>query len=840
MKKIFLLVSLLFAINTVFAQTLYTRKATISITQDSVTLSAGQFRGKLQWQRSLDGKTWNDLNGKTTPTVKVAQIDDGYYRAKILEATCNPVYSDTAIVVAKKAVNNLVTDPGSISGITLVDRDNDIFTYVTSGTATQTVSIPIATVLVDNEKESDIRVVTGTIQKGDTLKVTTQPGTMEDLFVNQEFKLSTAIMTPVNKSAFLTTTALAKAMKDGSGVIHPVEIIDNNASANNLKSAQASDGTLPGIYIRKDFSGETIWKEGGATIAFDQAYYQLGAELNYEFKFEQQGFDWKNLQFPKGKLTKFKICTDKDASGIEAKMIVKATTSHDFKKDTTTSVIRKDVFNKTFKYLVFVAPSPVPIPFWATVKVDLMRRSYLNITGEASVSGGATGNFNLELGASYENGTWTTIKPALTPKFTLEGPDVDAKVNVQVKVEVYPHVEVAFYSTLAPYLDIAPYLREEMEYSIKNNFKFDLYSGVDARVGIKADVLGKSIFDFPSKDLKLAEKKLYTAPKKIEIISGNNQTTTAGKTLPKPIVVRVLDTKNNPVKNALVNFKSAFGKLIKAVSGTKSASLATAGSDELAVSADSTGQASVNWAIADTTATQKLEAYLKNGKDSIIEGTRDTITAKACNCDERYGHFTDPRDGHVYKTIEIGTQIWMSENLAYLPQVHSVDDWSISEPRYYCGNSHFGVAYNFVAASKSCPAGWHLPNDDEWNVLFNYLGGVNIAGVKMCKETFAKELISGNNISCFSIDKGLFVVYDYSFRTQCNNGIPTIMNIDHIKAVVWNNFENETTYAAGVYWSATLFERNCNMEGICWQINNHIARNIAANFFGYQVRCVKD
>lgn len=98
--KYILSILILFATSTLFAQTLYTRNGTIPITQDSITLQAGQFRGTIQWQRSLDGLTWENLTGKTSQIIKVSKYSQGYYRAEIIDGTCFPVYSDTAQIQA--------------------------------------------------------------------------------------------------------------------------------------------------------------------------------------------------------------------------------------------------------------------------------------------------------------------------------------------------------------------------------------------------------------------------------------------------------------------------------------------------------------------------------------------------------------------------------------------------------------------------------------------------------------------------------------------------------------------------------------------------------------------
>lgn len=82
-----------------------------------------------------------------------------------------------------------------------------------------------------------------------------------------------------------------------------------------------------------------------------------------------------------------------------------------------------------------------------------------------------------------------------------------------------------------------------------------------------------------------------------------------------------------------------------------------------------------------------------------------------------YGSFTDPRDGKIYKTIEIGDQIWMAENLKYdIPGSKCYDD----NPK---NALIYGRLYDFDAAKNACPPGWHLPSNEEWEKLINFAGG---------------------------------------------------------------------------------------------------------------------
>ena len=133
----------------------------------------------------------------------------------------------------------------------------------------------------------------------------------------------------------------------------------------------------------------------------------------------------------------------------------------------------------------------------------------------------------------------------------------------------------------------------------------------------------------------------------------------------------------------------------------------------------------------------------------------------SCTPQDAPNTFTDSRDGKVYKTVTIGEQVWMAENLAYLPSVVGPATESTTEPHYYvygyiddtptvaaakatANYTTYGVLYNWTAAMNGaassssnpsgvqgvCPPGWHLPSDAEWTELETYLAnnGYNYDG----------------------------------------------------------------------------------------------------------------
>ena len=102
--------------------------------------------------------------------------------------------------------------------------------------------------------------------------------------------------------------------------------------------------------------------------------------------------------------------------------------------------------------------------------------------------------------------------------------------------------------------------------------------------------------------------------------------------------------------------------------------------------------------------------------------------ASICNCTmaQETGSLTDDRDGKVYKTVKIGDQWWMGENLAY-----NTDGGCFTYEDIKDYVDIYGYLYTWETAKNVCPAGWHLPSNSEFVQLANFLGGPDIAGGKL-------------------------------------------------------------------------------------------------------------
>ena len=168
-----------------------------------------------------------------------------------------------------------------------------------------------------------------------------------------------------------------------------------------------------------------------------------------------------------------------------------------------------------------------------------------------------------------------------------------------------------------------------------------------------------------------------------------------------------------------------------------------------------------------------------------------------------------------FKTVTIGTQTWMAENL------------NCDVPNSRCGNEStglltenntdckkYGRLYDWETATTACPSGWHLPSDAEWTTLTNYVG-IDSAGIKLKAKSGwdAYENSNGTDEFGFSALPG-------------GSGVST-----------------GTFYEFGLYghwWSATPTSAYHAYHRYIENVYSGVFREIENRLFLYSVRCVKD
>lgn len=110
----------------------------------------------------------------------------------------------------------------------------------------------------------------------------------------------------------------------------------------------------------------------------------------------------------------------------------------------------------------------------------------------------------------------------------------------------------------------------------------------------------------------------------------------------------------------------------------------------------------------------------------------------------------DPRDGKSYKTVKIGKQTWMAENLDYeMPNSHCYGD----DPE---NSKIYGRLYNWSMAMKAAPNGWHLPSKEEYEELIGSIGHAGFYAAIKSTSGWRDMTGNGMNSSGFSALPGGF------------------------------------------------------------------------------------
>ena len=212
---------------------------------------------------------------------------------------------------------------------------------------------------------------------------------------------------------------------------------------------------------------------------------------------------------------------------------------------------------------------------------------------------------------------------------------------------------------------------------------------------------------------------------------------------------------------------------------------------------------------------------------AVIEDGSCTYGPDQCG-----GASTVTFDGHTYNLVGIGNQCWFQENLRSdhyrngdaIPGNLSNSQWAStpSGAQAVYDNSDanlttYGRLYNGYAVNDArglCPTGFHVPTDDEWTVLENFLGGSSVAGAKMKSSPSDSPAWDGTNRSGFSALPGGFRNFNFGF--------------------FFNGGGN------GYWWSSSA-----NGADYAWYRNLDSDYDIVYRYdfyprYGFSVRCIRD
>jgi len=215
------------------------------------------------------------------------------------------------------------------------------------------------------------------------------------------------------------------------------------------------------------------------------------------------------------------------------------------------------------------------------------------------------------------------------------------------------------------------------------------------------------------------------------------------------------------------------------------------------------------------------------------------------------GSFVDDRDGHSYKWVQIGDQVWMAENLAYLPSVNPPSDESNWTPYWYVYGYNgslvneakaspryatFGVLYNWPAALTACPDGWHLPGDTEWEKLAQY--------VSIQKKTYGKyseddwSAVGGHLKATGTIQDGDGLWLKKNPRDKGTDDFGFSALPGGLR-YLGGNFSYVGNY--GYWWSSTEYsETHAWLRSLTYGYGIFYRYNNFEKAFGFSIRCIKD
>ncbi len=222
-------------------------------------------------------------------------------------------------------------------------------------------------------------------------------------------------------------------------------------------------------------------------------------------------------------------------------------------------------------------------------------------------------------------------------------------------------------------------------------------------------------------------------------------------------------------------------------------------------------------------------------ENSNSDNSTNGQTTAEFNSNVTYGTMTD-QDGNTYKTVTIGTQTWMAENLrttkyndgSSISNITDNDEWANTTNGAYCcyNNSTsldtiatYGYLYNWLAVSTGtlAPEGWHVATQEDWTTLSDYLLGEDVAGGKL-KEAGTTHWTSPNtgasNATGFTALPGGIRLFDYGTFDNIGDG-----------GVWWTSTEGGSTYA---YYCNISYSKS-----YLWCTGHN-------KLYGYSVRCIKD
>ncbi len=440
-----------------------------------------------------------------------------------------------------------------------------------------------------------IRKVNAVSYASGTYTCETEQATLQDVFSNAEFKLSTKVITPsTSLKSTMSNNQISKALTDDNNYIHPVSVIYTTKNGKSLKSAISGEWGND-MYTKIDLSGLEIYSDSYLDVYLSEAYASLAPCFKFNFDFEDS------------ELQNFKFWSD--STNFELKTILTTEVSAAYTYSVE-EVLASDIISVSFEFMAGT------IPVYIDFDCDLYGGYELSTSAAVTATTGYKANRYVTLGIEYDDEEWSTFN-SYAKADTLYSVELDADATLSQRLEIYPRFSVELYDIIGIYTDIIPFIYNENNVNITTTaWDASVDLGIDARIGTNSSIFGITLFDYSTDKLNLLTYNLWNSPDTVMIMSGNNQTGNVNQELDEPIILKVTD--NFGVAVPLVRID------LEMISGGASFTDSTIWTDE-------EGLAYVNWTMGSDAETNIANATVLLADDTNIEGSPLKITATTSN-----------------------------------------------------------------------------------------------------------------------------------------------------------------------------------------------------------------
>jgi len=208
------------------------------------------------------------------------------------------------------------------------------------------------------------------------------------------------------------------------------------------------------------------------------------------------------------------------------------------------------------------------------------------------------------------------------------------------------------------------------------------------------------------------------------------------------------------------------------------------------------------WGITEYGNNEAYSRHIKANENDFNEKITNKSIGYSVRCVQNLPKTGKPNDIKQYKTVKIGNQTWMAENLNY----KTGKSWCFEDDDFYC--KKYGMLYDWNTAAKACPAGWHLPSDSEWNELGSFAGKGAAGAISALKGGWRDS-----------------DAHEYTLERQRSGE----------KTGRWQNIDED-----GFWWTSTLFEATGSAQARNLSSTEGLSSTLKNQSDGLSVRCIQN